>query len=225
MHKETNGKLWTFLKLYKELIKKRGMSKEQVAKVVEIAIHKLPYMESLYIQAKDQAEKMQRTIQQLENYLHTLNDEIVSAKALLNSYHGLCERKRQEAENLNNEISRLEALVSRFKSNNEGYSNLRQIAKESVKAVLLEKRVLISISFAALIQTLKANLQMVKLIQNIPTANDDEQQENNDNNNFIKYLESNKATILNLAEKNYENLVEALTNNTIAPTVYTCDKI
>jgi hypothetical protein len=34
------------------------MSIEQVTKVVEIAIHKLPYMESLYGQVKEQADKM-----------------------------------------------------------------------------------------------------------------------------------------------------------------------
>ncbi len=98
---------------------------------------------------------MQRTRQRLENYSHTLNDEIASAKALLNSYHLLCERKRKEAENLNNELSRLEALVSHFKIKDEGYSNLKQIVKENVKVVLSEKRVLISISFVAVIQTLK----------------------------------------------------------------------
>ena len=48
IHKETNGKLGPFLKLYTELIKKRRMSIEQIANVVEIAIHKLPYMENLY---------------------------------------------------------------------------------------------------------------------------------------------------------------------------------
>ena len=36
-----------------------------------------------------------------------------------------------------------------------------------------------------------------------------------DNNNIVKYLESNKDSILGLSEKNYQNLVEALTNNTI----------
>src|SRR5829696_686852 len=51
IHKETNGKLGPFLKLYKELLKNRGMSIEQVANAVEIAIHKLPYMENLYGQA------------------------------------------------------------------------------------------------------------------------------------------------------------------------------
>ncbi|HJU79163.1 MAG TPA: hypothetical protein VJ599_06320 [Nitrososphaeraceae archaeon] len=214
IYKETNGKIWPFWKLYKELVKKRRMSKEEVAKVVETAIHKLPYMESLYEQVKDQVEKMQRTIQRLENYSHTLNDEIASAKALLNSYHLLCERKRKEAENLNNELSRLEALVSHFKIKDEGYSNLKQIVKENVKVVLSEKRILISISFAAVIQTLKDNPQTVKLFQNIPGAIDGEQYKDN-NNHITKYLEINKDRILNLGEKNYENLVEELTNNAI----------
>jgi hypothetical protein len=55
---------------------------------------------------------------------------------------------------------------------------------------------------------------MVKLIQNIPSAEDDEQYKDN-KNNITKYLEFNKDKILDLAKKNYENLVEALTNNVI----------
>ena len=214
IHKETNGKIWPFWKLYKELVKKRHMSIEKVANVVEIAIDKLPYMESLYEQVKDQVDKMQRTRQGLENYLHTLNDEIASAKALLNSYHLLCKRKRKEAENLNNELSRLEALVSHFKIKDEGYSNLKQIVKENVKVVLSEKRVLISISFAAVIQTLKDNPQVVNLIQNRAGANDGEQCKDN-HINITQYFESNKVSLLDLAEKNFENLVEVLTNNAI----------
>jgi F0F1-type ATP synthase gamma subunit len=99
--------------------------------------------------------------------------------------------------------------------NGEGYPKLKQIVKENVKAVLSDNKKLISVSFAALIQTLKADPQMVKLIQNIPSANDGEQNKD-DNNNITKHLESNKDRILELAEKNFENLVEALTNNAIA---------
>jgi chromosome segregation ATPase len=102
------------------------MSIEQVVNVTDTAVNSLPHMESLYIQAKDEVNKMQRTRQQLENYLHTLNDEIASAKALLNSYHTLCECKRQEAENLNKDISRLETVISRFKINNEEYLNQKE---------------------------------------------------------------------------------------------------
>jgi hypothetical protein len=96
--------------------------------------------------------------------------------------------------------------------NGEVYSKLRQIAKENVKAVLTDNKKLISISFVAIIQTIKADPQMVKLIQNIPSANDGEQ---NKDNTTVKYLEFNKDRIIDLSKKNYENLVEALANNVI----------
>jgi hypothetical protein len=65
IHKETNGNIWPLWKLYKELIKKRGMRKEEVINAVDIAFHKLPHMESLYRQAKDQMNEMQLTRQHL----------------------------------------------------------------------------------------------------------------------------------------------------------------
>jgi hypothetical protein len=95
--------------------------------------------------------------------------------------------------------------------NGEGYSKLKEIVKESVKATLSENKKLISISFVAIIQTLKADPQMVNLIYNIPVANDGK----NKHNNITKYLEFNKDNFVDLAEKNYQNLVEALTNNAI----------
>src|SRR5688500_12557635 len=54
---------------------------------------------------------------------------------------------------------------------------------------------------------------MAKLIHNISSTNDSEQYK--DNNNITKYLESNKDRITDLTKKNYENLVEILTNNVI----------
>src|SRR5215212_2624556 len=65
--KETDGKLKTFLKLYNQLIKEKGMNVNQVADVVEITIHKLTHMENLYEQVKEQIDKMQRTRQGLVN--------------------------------------------------------------------------------------------------------------------------------------------------------------
>jgi hypothetical protein len=53
---------------------------------------------------------------------------------------------------------------------------------------------------------------MIKLIQNIFTANDGEQ---NKDNNIIKYMESNKDSLLDLADNYYENIIEVLTNNVI----------
>jgi hypothetical protein len=57
---------------------------------------------------------------------------------------------------------------------------------------------------------------MINIIYKILTANDGEQDKDNNNDNVIKYLESNKDNLLDLAEKYYESLVEALTNNAIS---------
>jgi hypothetical protein len=75
--KETNGKLGIFLKLYKQLIKKKGMTIEQVGNIVEIAIHKLPHMESLYKQLKDEVDKLQYIRQGLLNDIAALKYKIL----------------------------------------------------------------------------------------------------------------------------------------------------
>jgi hypothetical protein len=80
--------------------------------------------------------------------------------------------------------------------------------------VLSENKKLISVSFAALVQTLKADPEMINIIYKILTANDGEQNRD-DNDSITKYLESNKDNILDLEEKNYEKLLEALANNAI----------
>jgi hypothetical protein len=81
---------------------------------------------------------------------------------------------------------------------------------------LAENKQLISVSFTALLRTLKSDSKIINLIYKIPAVNDGEKDK--DNNNITNYLEVNKDRILNLAEKNYENLVEALTNNAISNT-------
>jgi F0F1-type ATP synthase gamma subunit len=106
-------------------------------------------------------------------------------------------------------------------NNGEDYSKLKQMVKENVKAILSENKQVISISFTVLIHTLKSDPQMVKLIQNMPSANDSEQYKDNDIN-VTKYLEYNRDELSDFAEKNYENLVEALTNNAIDNGVASC---
>ena len=133
------------------------MSIEQVDNAVDIAANKLPYMESLYGQVKEQVDKMQYKIQRSEKDLNTLNDEIASAKALLNSYHTLCERKRQEAENLNKHISRLETVISRFKNNNEEYLKIEKTVEEEVSKFLTDGKVLLQFALESVIEAIRRN--------------------------------------------------------------------
>jgi septal ring factor EnvC (AmiA/AmiB activator) len=134
IHKETNGKLWTFLKLYNQLIKKRRMSIEQVVNVVDSAIHKLPYMENLYRQAKDQAEKIQRTVQRLANNMRALEHKISILDNTVFSIEMDCRRKHQEIQELTAQKDIVEKLIAKVLNNDEDFSKIKQITKEAVKA-------------------------------------------------------------------------------------------
>ena len=162
---------------------------------------------------------MQLTIQRLGSDIAAKKYKISILDATAFSFEQECRRKEQQIQELTAEKDRIENLIAHILNNdNEGYSKLQHIIKENVKAALSEKRVLISISFAAVILTLKNDLQMVKLIYSIPRANDGEQCKDSDIN-VTKHLESSKDSILHLIEKNYENLVEELAKNVISSLV------
>jgi hypothetical protein len=192
------------------------MGIEKVANVVDIAANRLPHMETLYGQVKDQVDNMQRTIQRLENDIEARKNKISLLDKIAFSSELDCKRKEQEVQELSDKKNRIENLIANvLNSENDGYSKLKQIVKENAKAALSENKQVISVSFAALIQTLKTDPEMVKLFYNIPRVNDGRQPEEN-NNSIPQYLKSNKDSILDLVKKNYENLVEALTDNAIA---------
>jgi predicted DNA-binding protein YlxM (UPF0122 family) len=219
IYKETNGKLWIVLKLYNQLIKKRHMSIQQVVNAVDTAIHKLPYMESLYKQAKDEVENLHRIRQGLINDIEAFKYKISLLDKTAFSCVQESRRTEQQVQELIDKKDRIEKRIADI-LNGEGYSKIKHIVKENVKALLSENKILISASFAAIIQTLKADPEIAHVIHNVSATPDDRGHDNNNDNNIIKYLELNKTRILDLSEKNYENVVEALTNDSIASLLY-----
>src|SRR5215217_4016182 len=97
-------------------------------------------------------------IEKSKKHLHPVNDEIASAKALLNSYHMLCEGKRQESEHLNTKISRLETAISRFKNNNkESLNKIKKIVEEEVNKLLTDGKVVLQFAVASVIEAIRRN--------------------------------------------------------------------
>jgi DNA-binding CsgD family transcriptional regulator len=135
IYKETNGKLVPFLKLYKELIKRRGMNIEQVANAVDIAANKLPYMESLYGQVKEQVDNTQRTIEHLSNDMHALEYKISILDRIAFSIEQDSRGKHQEIQELIAQKNRLEKWIAKVSNNDE----LKQMINENVKAALSDK--------------------------------------------------------------------------------------
>jgi hypothetical protein len=115
IYKETNGKLGSFLKLYR-LMKEKGMSVEQVVNAVEIAIHKLPYMETLYRQIKDEVDKMEHTRQVLINDIEAKKNKISTLDVIAFSCEQECSKKEQQVQELADKKDRLEKLITNILS-------------------------------------------------------------------------------------------------------------
>jgi predicted HTH domain antitoxin len=128
IYKETNGKLGQLLKIYKQLIKKRLMNIEQVSNAADTAIHKLPYMESLK-QLKDEVNKLQNTVEGLLQNIEALKYKISILDNIIFSSEQDCKRTEQKVQELTAQKNMLEKLIADI-LNGEGYSKIKQIAKE-----------------------------------------------------------------------------------------------
>jgi hypothetical protein len=120
IHAETNGNTWPLWKLYQQLMKKRGMSIAQVVNVVEIAIHKLPYMESLYKQLKDEVERLQYIRQGLLNDIAALKYKISILDKTAFSIEQDCKRMEQRVQELADKNDRIEKLIANIMNDDNG---------------------------------------------------------------------------------------------------------
>jgi hypothetical protein len=88
--------------------KEKGMNIEQIVNVVEIAIHKLPHMEGLYRQAKDEAEKMQYTVQRLANDIEARKHKISTLDSIAFTSEQECKRTKQQVQELTDKKDRIQ---------------------------------------------------------------------------------------------------------------------
>ena len=94
LHSLLGDRIFSFFKLYEELIIKREMSREKVANLVETALYKLPYVEAHYEQVKQAADRQQERLDYLESRIHTLKKEKSKMVTLpSSSYHYVNDRE------------------------------------------------------------------------------------------------------------------------------------
>jgi hypothetical protein len=117
VYEEIKGEIDPFLRLYK-LAKRKGIGVRHVVDILAIANNDLPAIEERFKMLRNDVSMLQFQKRIDERNLYQLNNKIVSTTKLLNSFRIPCKRERREIENLYNEKTRLEAIVTRFKSNN-----------------------------------------------------------------------------------------------------------
>jgi transposase len=119
VYEETKGDIEPFLKLYR-LSKAKGMSASYVNNLLVIANNDfLPAVEKRLKRLRNDTSMLQFQKRIDERSLYQLNNKIASTTNLLNSFRMSCIRERREIENLYNEKTRIENLVTLFKNNNQ----------------------------------------------------------------------------------------------------------
>jgi hypothetical protein len=133
------------IKLFIEYCKLKRLHKFYLA-YKELGDEGIGYFVKLYKLAKKEGYSREQVVKILQ-----LVDEN-------NSYHTLCERKRQELKNINSEASRIVTLVNRFKNNNEEYLKIEKTVEEKVKSVLTDNKQILQFALASIIEALIRNL-------------------------------------------------------------------
>jgi hypothetical protein len=94
LHSLLGDRIFSFFKLYEEMIIIREMSNERVISLIETALYKLPYVEAHYEQVKQAADRQQERLDYLESRIHTLKKEKSKMVTLpSSSYHYVNDRE------------------------------------------------------------------------------------------------------------------------------------
>jgi hypothetical protein len=223
VYEEIKDDIGYFLKLYK-LAKAKGMGVQQVVDTLAIANDDLPSIEERFKRLRKDVGMLQSQKHTCKRNLYQLNNQIATTNRFLNSLRISCERERREIENLFNEMAKLEASITEYKSNNEEYLKIKQTAEESAKTVLMNSKILLRFATASVIESLRRNPELCNLVLN-DSSNNDTSNASNNNSLILSgqqqpsiYLNDDicTAVILEEAEKLYNMLTTKLTNEVLA---------
>jgi hypothetical protein len=226
VYEELRGDIEPFLKLYK-LAKRKGMGIKQVVNLLEMSNNDLPDIQCRYDRLNREVNTLEFNKQQSHIALSYFNNQIEMKCKALTSYHMSCIRERRDIGNLHNEKTRLEAIVTGFKSNNEEYlDKIEQAAYEEVKSVLTDSKLLLKFATLSVIESLRINLELYNFISystsvettsttygdnysSLMLSGQQQQQQQPFNDTYT-------ALILEEAEKLYNQLKPELTDRSIS---------
>jgi hypothetical protein len=224
-YEELRGDIEPLLKLYK-LAKRKGMGIKQVVNLLQITNNDLPDIQCRYERLKGEVNTLEFNKQQSHIALSYFNNQIEMKSKTLTSYRLSSISERREIENLYNEKTMIENLVTHFKNNNEEYLKIKQGAEENVKSVLTDSKLLLKFAALSVIESLRSNPELYNFISynaSVETA-----ATTTYGSNYLSLMSGRQphqqqsfndtytALILEEAEKIYNKLMTELTNRGIA---------
>ena len=223
VYEEIKDNIGYFVRLYK-LAKGKGIGVQQVVVALEIANNDLLAIEERFKRIRNDVIILQFQKHICKRNLYQLNNQIPSTTRLLSSLRISCKRERTEIKNLCNEKARLEAIVTEYKSNNEEYLKINQVAEEKVKDVTNGK-LLLKFATLSVIESLRNNPELCNIILHyISDNNTDTTCYGSNHPSFISAQHQQQqsfndictAVIIEEAEKLYNKLTTKLTDDVMA---------
>jgi hypothetical protein len=224
VYEETKGDIEPFLRLYR-LSKAKGIGVKQVVNLLAIANDDLPAIEERIKRLRNDMSMLQFQKRIDERNLYQLNNQIASTTRLLNSLRLSCIRERREIENLHNEKTRIENLLTHFKNTNGEYLKIKQAAEDKVKDVLTNNKLLLKFATFSVIESLRSNPEIYNFVSysisnnttiscrsNYPSLMLSGRQQHQEQSFNGRYA----ALILEEAEKLYNQIITELPNRVLA---------
>jgi hypothetical protein len=234
VYEELKGDIIPFLKLYRSA-RSAGMNEEHVVNLLRFANddndnnnNNLPAVEHRYNKLKQEVNSLEIKKLYSNRDLQDLRKRILNSRKLLDSCDLTYKQQSEKIAGLQAKKIALEDLVRRFENNNEEYLKINQTIKDKVSSILSDGKGLLRLALYSLIESIRNEpIKYSSLIC----------YNNNNNNNLYSsstiadyssqyydasygqqhdyFMEAQKATLVQEAEKLYNKLVKDLTNRII----------
>jgi hypothetical protein len=205
---ETNGDLWSFVKLYK-LSKEAGLNAEHVVRILRLADdNNLLHLEEKYHNLKLEVASLE---EMTKSSIRTLQDYDIQLDALgksFDTYCQLCQEQEVKLNDLQRKRLKEEALVRQFENDKD--LKIRNVVKEKVYNTLSNGEILLKLAISSVIQSIINNPEYYSLIvyDNLLPATHNTPSYLVNTNNWT--TQSYETILMNEAKKLYDELSKKL---------------
>jgi hypothetical protein len=209
-----------------------GIGIEQTVNLIKIANDGLPAVEQKYQKLRSEANLLESRKFKEYKSLHDLQVQIADLKRTLKLLRMSCQEKEDSINQLQREKIRLQRLVKLFKNNNEEYLKIKKRVRNEVSTMLFDSKGIVRLAFYSLMESMRKDPEKYSsLIHYARNNNSSSTGWYNDGqynrslgydkypyqfNSYDPFFEALKSTLLQDANKLYEELLKEQTATIIS---------
>jgi hypothetical protein len=212
-----------FLKLYALCISE-GFDKKHIIELLRMADDNLQGFEYRYKLLKEETDDLECRKENLQKDITNQEKEVDTLKKIQNYYQRTSNHESSKLSILQNKRMKLQNLVKRFEEDDEEYKKIKSRAEATIISILSNKKELLQISLASLIETMRSQPEMYSnllTMSSMPPGVIGVPSDQKYSSSFIngsnpvfenRYVETYKSLILAEAEKLYDKILYDLTD-------------